>query len=83
MCQYRCETYGESSRIVVSTAAQSLLTLNPLLIELRIARKDPGIAFLLRRRLLVNNSEDHLSPAGVLLIQRTPDPLVIDGDDVL
>jgi len=60
-----------------------LLTLNPLLIELRIARKDPGIAAVFRRRLLANNSEDHLSPAGVLLIQRTPDPLVIDGDDVL
>jgi hypothetical protein len=59
------------------------LTLNRLLIELRIARKDPGIASVFRRRLLANNREDHLSPTGVLLMQRTSDPLVIDGDDAL
>jgi hypothetical protein len=33
--------------------------------------------------LLANNREDHLSPTGVLLMQRTSDPLVIDGDDAL
>jgi len=82
MCQYQRETYVETCPIVVSTAASSLLTLNRLLIELRITRKDPGIAAVFRRRLLANNSEDHFSPTSVFLMQRTPDRLVIDGDDV-
>ena len=62
---------------------QERLPLNRLLIELRIARKDPGVAFVFRRRLLANNREDPLSPTGLLLMQRASDPLVIDGDDVL